>query len=54
MSTLITTILQGITTIKRDSSTTAMTINGSGYVDTTKASVARVFNNTNFNMFLNR
>ena len=50
MSTLITTILQGITTIKRDSSTTAMTINGSGYVDTTKASVARVFNNTNFNI----
>jgi len=32
MSTLITTILQGITTIKRDSSTTAMTIDSAGRV----------------------
>ena len=50
MSTLITNTIQDVSTIKRSSSVTAATINSSGYIDTTKASVARVFNNANFDI----
>jgi len=50
MSTLITNTIQDVSTIKRSSSVTAATIDSSGYVDTTKASVGRVFNNAHFNI----
>ena len=50
MSTLIANTLQGINTVKYDASTTAMTINSNGYVDTTKQSVFHVYLNSNQNI----
>ena len=50
MSTLITNTIQDVSTIKRSSTQTAATIDSNGYIDTTKASVARVFNSSNFNI----
>ena len=50
MSTLITNTIQDVSTIKRSSTQTAATIDSNGYIDTTKASVARVFSNANINI----
>ena len=50
MSTLITTTLQGINTIKRDASTTAMNINSNGVITTPTRPMFKVQRNSNVDL----